>query len=130
MSAEETKKICIVEDEPTIREIYQIELEKNGYEVRVASDGKDGLELIKKEKPDVALIDIMMPNINGIELMEMLKKDKELSKIPIVVLTNLSDEETTRKAGELESRFFLNKTLFNPNEVVRIVREVLSKGSN
>lgn len=124
------KKICIVEDEPSIREIYQIELEKNGYEVTSASNGAEGLELLKREKPDVALIDVMMPEMNGIELMEAMRKDELLSKIPVIVITNLSDEETIRKAGELESRFYLNKTLFKPNDVVGIVREVLSKGSN
>lgn len=124
------KKICIVEDEPSIREIYQIELEKNGYEVTSASNGVEGFELLKREKPDVALIDVMMPEMNGIELMEAMRKDELLSKIPVIVITNLSDEETIRKAGELESRFYLNKTLFKPNDVVGIVREVLSKGSN
>jgi DNA-binding response OmpR family regulator len=124
------QRVCIVEDEPTIREIYQIELEKNGYEVFTASDGQEGLDIIKKKNPHIALIDIMMPKVNGIELMEMMKKDKELSKIPVIVLTNLSDEETIKKAGELESKFYLNKTLFKPSDVVGIVREALGKGSN
>jgi len=100
-------------------------LEDDGYEVFSAFDGKKGFELIKKEMPDLAMIDIMMPEVNGIELMEMLKKDENLSKIPIIVLSNIDDEETLKKVGDLQTQFYLIKSLYDPKKVVGIVKEVL-----
>jgi DNA-binding response OmpR family regulator len=120
------KKVCIVEDDPSIREIYSLALEKSGFEVFLANDGEEGYEVIKRELPDVALIDIVMPKKNGIELMEMLQNDKNLLKIPVIVLTNVEDEKMLKKAGELQSKFYLVKSLFTPQKVVEITREVLA----
>jgi two-component system, chemotaxis family, sensor histidine kinase and response regulator WspE len=120
------KKVCIVEDDPSIREIYSLALEKSGFEVSLASDGEEGYEVIRRELPDVALIDIVMPKKNGIELMEMLQNDKDLLKIPVIVLTNVEDEKMLKKAGELRSKFYLVKSLFTPQKVVEITREVLA----
>lgn len=120
----EIKKVCIVEDDPDIQEIYKTELTKNGFDVVVASDGVEGLKKIKNELPDVALIDIMMPKMNGLELVKLLKKDERLAKIPLIMLTNLSDEKSVAKAED--AKFYLVKANFKPEEVVRIVREALN----
>jgi DNA-binding response OmpR family regulator len=119
------QKICIVEDEPSIREIYQLALEENGYEVVTAGDGEEGFNVISAEKPDLALIDIMMPVKDGISLIKDLKADENLAKIPIIVLSNLTEEETLAKRNELRTNFYLIKSLFTPKAVVRIVKEVL-----
>jgi len=124
-NSEEIKKVCIVEDEPMIQEIYKIKLEEEGFRVIVANDGEEGFELIKKELPDIALVDVSMPKIDGITLIEMLQKDESLLKIPIIVTSNVNDENTLKKAGKLDVKFYLVKSLFTPKDVVRIVREAL-----
>lgn len=122
---EEKKKICIIEDDPMIQEMYQIKLEEEGFSVIIASDGEEGFKLMKKELPDVALVDISMPKIDGITLIRMFQKDAALLKIPIIITSNLNDERILKEAGDLNVKFYLVKSLFTPKDVVRIVREVL-----
>lgn len=124
-NSEEIKKVCIVEDEPMIQEIYKIKLEEEGFQVITANDGEEGFELIKKELPDIALIDVSMPKIDGVTLIRMLQKDEALLKIPVIITSNVNDENTLKKAGELDVKFYLVKSLFTPKDVVRIVREAL-----
>lgn len=122
---EKKQKVCIVEDDPAIQEMYKFKLLQEGYEIFVANDGEEGYEVIARERPDVALIDIGMPKMNGIELMKKLYDDPELSKIPVVVLTNYDDESVVNQTKGLQSRFYLVKALFTPSGVARIVKEVL-----
>jgi DNA-binding response OmpR family regulator len=118
-------KICIVEDEPSIREIYQTVLEGDGFEVFTAEDGERGLEVISAQKPDLALIDMLMPVKDGISLIQDMRKNEELSQIPVIILSNLTAEETVAKRSDLKVQFYLVKSLFTPAQVVRVVREVL-----
>jgi|WetSurMetagenome_2_1015567.scaffolds.fasta_scaffold153898_2 DNA-binding response OmpR family regulator len=118
-------KVCIVDDDPNIREIYGIELSQRGFEVITAKDGEEGLEVIKSQDPDIALVDIRMPKSDGIELIRVLQKDKNSPKVPIVILTNQDDDETVEKASELETYFYVVKALATPRKVADIVEEVL-----
>ncbi len=118
-------KVCIIEDDPNILEVYERKISRSGFEVVTARDGIMGWEVLKKEFPDIALIDILMPKMNGIELMKKMKEDEELSKIPVIVLTNLEDYETVKKISDLQSRFYLVKALFSPQKVVDLIKEVL-----
>ena len=122
------KKVCIVDDEENIREIYETILKKSGYDVITAANGAEGLKLIKEQRPDVVLADIMMPEVDGIEMISEIRKDKDLIGIPVVVMTNIDNEETFKKAGELSTSFYLIKSLFGPEKVVSIVDEALQKG--
>lgn len=117
--------VCIVEDEALILEMYKAKLEQEGYSVITAEDGEQGLSLLKQHRPDIALIDLMMPNKDGFELMKALKADKELSKIPIIILTNLDDAETADKTADFNAAFYLIKAQYSPSDVANIVREVL-----
>lgn len=117
--------VCIVEDEALISEMYKTKLEQEDYLVITAEDGEQGLKLLKQYKPDIALIDLMMPNKDGFELMKELKADSELSKIPIIILTNLDDAETADKTANFDAAFYLIKSQYSPSDVVNIVREVL-----
>lgn len=119
------KKVCIVDDDADLREIYSMTFHREGFDVVLATDGEEGLKLIAAERPDIILLDLHMPVKNGIEVLEELDHDKELSKIPVIVLSNIDHEEAFKKVGEFETRFYLIKSLTSPQKVVDYVREVL-----
>jgi CheY-like chemotaxis protein len=119
------RKVCIVDDEENIREIYSTAFSKSGYDVVTAADGEEGLKVIREQSPDIALIDITMPKMDGMELLRELKKDPDLQQIPIIIMSNNDDIEVMTKAGELGIRFYLVKSLFDPMKVVNHVKEVL-----
>ena len=119
------RKICIVEDDDSIREIYSIELRKNGYEVVTATNGQEGLNLISQENPDLIMLDLKMPVMSGLEVLENLKKSERLSRIPVVVLTNVDDQESIKEVGKYETRFYIVKSLTTLQKIVGTVREVL-----
>ncbi|MFZ3032030.1 MAG: response regulator [Candidatus Moraniibacteriota bacterium] len=119
------KKVCIVDDDADLREIYSMTFNREGFDVVLATDGEEGLKMIRAERPDIILLDLHMPVKNGIEVLEELDHDKELSKIPVIVLSNIDHEEAFKKVGEFETRFYLIKSLNSPQKVVDYVREVL-----
>jgi DNA-binding response OmpR family regulator len=119
------KKICIVEDDDNIREIYSLTLKQEGYTVITAVDGEDGMNKIREHKPDLILLDLQMPVKNGFEVMEDLKKDKEISEIPVIVFTNADDEKSTKTIGKFDTRFYVIKSLTTPKKLVGYVREAL-----
>ena len=86
-------RILIVEDDDLVAKAYKRKLELAKYEVEIAADGQEGLEKAKLLKPDLILLDILMPRLNGIEVLKQLKADNELKIVPIIVLTNLSSRE-------------------------------------
>jgi len=83
-------KLLVVEDDPLLSRMYQIIFSSNAYEVSIATDGADGLDQIRSWKPDLVLLDIMMPKLNGMEVLKKIKSDPEVRNIPVVVLTNLA----------------------------------------
>ena len=119
------KVVCLIEDDLMIQETYGLKLREKGYLVVTASDGAEGLEMLKQSKPDIALIDINMPVIDGLELMEKMKKDPQLASIPVVVLSNYDDNKIVKRAGKLETAFYLIKSLYTPSKVADIVDEVV-----
>ena len=121
----EHKKICIVEDDDDIREIYSTKLKIGGYEVLEAINGEDGLNVIREKKPDLILLDLMMPVLDGYGVLKELAKDKELSEIPVIVLTNLDFENAEDKVGKYETRFYVVKSMTTPEKLYRMVREVV-----
>lgn len=119
------KKVCIVEDDDNIREIYATALSASGFDVVEALNGEDGILAIKENNPDIILLDLQMPVMNGFQVLESLQNDEKLSSIPIVVLTNADDEESIKKVGKFETRFYVVKSLTTPQKIVGIVREIL-----
>jgi len=105
--------------------MYKVRLEKSGFKVVTASNGKQGFTVIKNEKPDLALVDIIMPTRDGFYLIKKLKSRKELASIPVILLTNLDSPEAREKACQLGVLFFLVKPHFMPSEIVKIINEVL-----
>ena len=117
------KKILIIEDEELLYNLLQKKLEAEGYEVSIAKDGVEGLGMMKEIKPDLILLDIVMPNKNGFEVMEEMQKEKELRGIPIIVISNSGQPVEIDKARELGAKDWLIKTEFDPQEVIEKVRK-------
>lgn len=119
------KKILLVEDEEIIINLLQKKLGKEGYEVPVARDGKEGLLAMRKEKPDLVLLDIIMPKLGGFEVMEEMNKDPELKKIPVIIISNSGQPVELDRARELGVKDWLIKTEFDPQEVLdKVVKQI------
>jgi len=119
------KKILFVEDEAALQEAFGEVLKQAGYKVVMALDGEIGLRLAKSEKPDLILLDIILPKLHGFEVLKKLKKDKETEDIPVIVLTNLEKVEDVEKAIELGAKNYLVKTQYNLEEVISKIRKII-----
>jgi len=123
------KKILLIEDDEQIRNMYQVAFEAQGFSCQTAEDGTKGLEMVKNDKPDLVLLDIMMPNVDGMTVLTELKKDPELSMIPVIMLSNLSVQEGIDNAMALGAKDYINKSMVKPREVVEKVKTILSNPS-
>jgi len=119
------KKILIIEDEEIVLGLLQKKLIQDGYETSVARNGEEGLKKMREIKPDLILLDIIMPKMGGFEVMEEMQKDKELKKIPVIVVSNSGQPVEIDKARELGARDWLIKTEFDPQEVIDKVKKQL-----
>ncbi len=119
-------KILIVEDDPLISRMYQKIFTFEQYEVVGAPDGEAGLDSARKEKPTMILLDVMMPKMNGLEVLERLKADPETKDIPVVMLTNLAGEKDAETALSKGAVKYIIKSEHEPKEIADMVREILS----
>jgi DNA-binding response OmpR family regulator len=119
------KKILIVEDDEAISNMYQTKLKQGGYEVLSAFNGADGLSMAKKEKPDLILLDVILPQLDGFAVLEELKEGKDTAKILVVMLTNLSTSEDQAKAKQLGADAYLVKASLTPTEMGATVAKIL-----
>ena len=120
------KRILLIEDEPDIAEVLQYNLEKEGFEVELAHRGDTGLEALRRQAPDLVLLDLMLPGVGGLELTRMLKREATTARLPIVMLT-ARGEEVDRIVGlELGADDYISKP-FSPREVVLRVKAVLRR---
>ncbi len=118
-------KILLVDDDQSLRQLYNVELSKN-YQVVEAVDGEDGLIKAKSEKPDLILLDVMMPKIDGIAYLTKIKEDTDLANIPIVMLTNFGQENLIQQAFNLGITDYLLKYKVTPEEMSQKVNQVLN----
>jgi len=121
------KKILLVEDEEIMIGLLQRKLSQEGYEVSVARDGEEGLKVMKEIKPDLILLDIIMPKMGGFEVMEAMAKDKEIKDIPVIVISNSGQPVELDRAQKLGAKDWLIKTEFDPQEVVDKVKKQIGK---
>lgn len=118
--------VCIIDDDVNIQEIYSLKFESEGFETLSATDGADGLALVRSRHPDIILLDIQMPVKDGVWVLEALKNDPSLSRIPVIVLSNQDGQDSFKRIGELDAtRFYLVKSLTTPQKAVDVVREIL-----
>jgi len=119
------KKILIAEDEAALQDALQKVFVSEGYEVEQAFDGEETLSKIRSTKPDLVLLDLVMPKKHGFEVLQEIKADGELKRIPVLVLTNLEESEDVMRAIELGARGYLIKANYALKEVLSKVKEVL-----
>ena len=122
------KKILLIEDEKILAEMYRDKFTQAGLKVYLAFDSKEGLALAKKEKPDLIVLDILLPRENGIVFLTWLRKEPEISSIPVVAFSNYDDPETKRQAAKLGVKDYLIKTSYTPSEIVAKIKQLLSEG--
>ena len=118
-------KICVIEDEPSIAAMYEFKLRLEGYAVTVASNGSDGLKLIKAESPDLILLDLKMPRMSGDEMLEKLRATAWGSAVRVIILTNISKNEAPQKLRFLNVDRYVVKAHHTPAQIVQIVDETL-----
>ena len=119
-------KILLVEDDPLMMRMYQRKLVNDGYDVAVAVNGEEGMVKIRSFHPDLVLLDIMMPKLNGLQVLERTKADPTIASIPIIILTNLGGSEEDIEHGlELGAVAYLVKSAYRPDEVISKVKEIL-----
>lgn len=122
---EQTKKVLLLEDEEIIIELLERKLKQQGYEISVARNGEQGLAMMKKEKPDVVLLDIIMPKMGGFEVMEEMNKQEQLKNIPVIIISNSGQPVELDRAKELGVKDWLIKTEFDPQEVIdKVVKQI------
>lgn len=119
------KKILIVEDEPTLFEALEVKLKEEGFEILMARDGQEGLEMSLRLKPDLLLVDILMPIMDGITMINKVREDDWGKTVPIIILTNFSDEEKQRQAKAVEVEDYLVKSDWRLTDVVDRVKAKL-----
>jgi len=118
------KRILLVEDESDLVTTLTFRLEKEGYEVMVAMDGEDGLEKAKKEKPDLILLDLMLPKMNGYKVCGLLKGDSRFKSIPIVIFTARAEEADRKMSEEVGANAYITKP-FEPSVLLEKLNELL-----
>lgn len=118
-------KILIIEDEKILAQMYKDVLESEGFEVKVAFDAEEALEILKSEKFNLILLDILLPRKNGLDLLEELRKEK--SSLPIILaFSNFDDPKARAKAFKLGAKEYLLKTDYTPGDLVKRIKKMLS----
>jgi DNA-binding response OmpR family regulator len=123
------QKILLVEDDVFVSDIYQTKLGEVGFNVAVADNGVEAIKKLEQEIPDIVLLDIVMPYMDGIDVLKKMKENELWKKIPVIILTNLSQKEEVDEGLELGADDYLIKSHFTPSEVVAKVKGILEKSS-
>lgn len=119
------KNILLVEDDPFVVEIYTTKLEKAGFSVEIATDGEEAVKKLKEKRPDLLVLDIILPNIDGWELLNKIRTELNLEDLKVVVLSNLSDKNEVKKGLNFGVIKYLIKANFTPSEVVEEIKKIL-----
>ncbi|MFH1308497.1 MAG: response regulator, partial [Patescibacteria group bacterium] len=121
------KKILFIEDEQALQKSIGDILNSRGYKVISALNGEIGLKLVEQEIPDLVLLDLILPKINGFEILKRIKKNKKTEKIPVVILTNLEATENIDKAIELGATTYLIKTSYTLGELIEKIKKIIGE---
>ena len=120
-------KVLLADDDPFLTQIYSTRLIRDGHQVICCADGQQALNQIKEQNPDLIVLDIMLPKLNGLDILSAVKEDKQLAKIPVIILSNLSHKEEQEEAKSRGATEFLAKVDYTPNQVIMVLQRYLSK---
>ncbi|MEO0084182.1 MAG: response regulator [candidate division WOR-3 bacterium] len=117
------KSILLIEDDPFIAEMYAIKF-KDEFDFDIAQDGETGLKKLAEKKPDLILLDIILPKMDGFEVLQKIKLDPNLAPVPVVLLTNLGQKENIKKGLQMGALDYIVKAHFTPSEVVDKIKKI------
>lgn len=118
-------KILIIEDDKFLRELIVRKLTAENFEALEAVDGENGLKMLKEGKPDLVLLDLILPGIDGFEVLSRMKNDPALASMPVIILSNLGQREDVERGLKLGAADYLVKAHFTPNEIIDKVKGAL-----
>ena len=121
-------KIVVADDDRMFRKAAETTLRRQGYSVVTASDGEEALQLIRSERPDIIVLDLIMPKLQGFDVLQVLKQDSVTAAIPVIVLSSLTQEQDKQEALDLGAIAYFNKSTFSLGELVKQVESTLTKG--
>jgi DNA-binding response OmpR family regulator len=121
------KRVLLIEDEQILLELLDRKLRSQGYETFLANDGEKGLQLARQIVPDIIILDIVMPKMDGFTVMAEIQKDKNLKEIPIIIVSNSGQSVELSKARQLGARDWLIKTEFDPQEVIEKIKKQIGE---
>lgn len=123
-------KVLIVEDDESIRNLYKTKLQNSGFDVEAAENGQKGLEVAKKFNPELILLDVMMPVMDGFEMLKQLRKIKDFEETPVIILSNYGEVDQMTEGFTTGATDYLVKAEHTPSDVVDIVNDTLSNSGN
>ena len=118
-------KIAIIEDDSAIHQMYRMKFESEGFDVQLAADGRTGVALVKTFRPDLILLDLQMPEVDGLTALRQIRGEEWGKHIPVIILTNLGAEESPKELQSLGISGYIVKADLTPRQVVARVKEVL-----
>jgi DNA-binding response OmpR family regulator len=121
-----TIKILLIEDDPFLLSMYSSKFVMENFNIVCADDGLKGIEMAKQEKPDIILLDIMLPKLNGFEVLKKIKADEITKNIPVILLTNLNQKDEHEQGLALGAADYLIKAHYLPSEVVEKIKKILN----
>lgn len=119
--------ILLIEDEESFRTIYGDVIRNDGYEILEAEDGERGLELVKEKKPDLVLLDLVIPKLHGLEVLKKIRADEATKDIPVLILSVLGAQEDIKKGLELGANDYTVKGFYSPREILSKIHSLLTK---
>lgn len=121
------QKILLIEDDKMLLEMYTAKFTREGFEIATAENGSDGLKTARDMKPDMILLDIIMPKLDGFATLKEIRKDENIKNVPVILLTNLGQDQDIQKGKDLGADDYFVKANHTPTEIVEKVQELLKK---
>lgn len=119
------KHIFLVEDDQYLVDIYVTKLEKEGFKVDLARDGQKALDFLEKNKPDLLILDIIVPSVDGWEILRRIRKKEKFKNLPVIILSNLNQKREVMKGIDLGATKYLIKAHYTPSEILEEIRKML-----
>jgi len=127
MAEDKKYSLVLVEDDEFLASIYQTKFDMEGFKVSITGNGEEGLKLVEKKMPDIVLLDILLPKLDGFAVLERLKSNPKTKHIPVILLTNLGQKDDVDRGVELGAADYLIKAHFKPSETVDKVRKIIAQ---